>query len=199
MPKIHPAVRDERRRRFVDAAWRCAARKGFRDTTIDDVCEEIGASKGAFYGYFESKGALLLALLEDDASDLDDVMATLDRRSLTAVECLRRFCKAMLDRGHDQARVQVRSDLWAASLTAPEVRERLAELVGHRRALLRTWVQEAVEGGELVLEVPANAFASLLLALGDGLMLHNAIDASGFRWFNIARALDEIFAGLAGS
>jgi hypothetical protein len=26
-------VRDERRQRFIEAAWRCAARKGYRDTT----------------------------------------------------------------------------------------------------------------------------------------------------------------------
>jgi AcrR family transcriptional regulator len=197
MPKIDESVREERRQAFIEAAWRCTARKGFRDTTVDDVCAELGASKGAFYGYFPSKRALLLALLEDDATDLDDVIESLDRRSLTAVECLRRFAKAMLDRGNDQSRVQVRADLWAASLTEPEVRERLAELVTHRRVQLRTWVQEAVENGELVLEVAPNAFAAVLLALGDGLMLHNAIDATGFRWPNIARALDEIFGGLA--
>jgi AcrR family transcriptional regulator len=199
MPKLDTAIREERRQRFIDAAWSCAARKGFRDTTVDDVCAEVGGSKGAFYGYFSSKRALLLALLEDDAAELDALMATLDRRSLTAVQCMRRFTKAMLDRGDDQSRVQVRADLWAASLTEPEVRDRVAELVTDRRVKLRGWVQEAVENGELVLEVVPNAFAALLLALGDGLMLHNAIDASGFRWANIARALDEIFAGLAAS
>ncbi|HZS15275.1 MAG TPA: TetR/AcrR family transcriptional regulator [Candidatus Dormibacteraeota bacterium] len=197
MPKIHPSVREGRRQRFIDAAWRCAARKGFRDTTVDDVCNEIAASKGAFYGYFASKRALLLALLDDDAADLDEIMAALDRRGLTAVECLRRFTKAMVDRGADQARAQVRADLWATALTEPEVRDRVASLVGHRRVLLRTWVRAAVENGELALDVVPNAFAAVLLALGDGLMLHNAIDASGFRWPNIARALDEIFAGLA--
>jgi AcrR family transcriptional regulator len=197
MPRIDPSVREERRQAFIDAAWRCAARRGFRDTTVDDVCTEVGGSKGAFYGYFASKGALLLALLEDDAAELDEIMATLDRRSLTAVECLRRFAKAMLDRGDDAARVQVRADLWGASLTEPEVRERLAQRVTHRRVRLREWVQEAVDNGELSLEAPPNAFAAVLLALGDGLMLHNAVDATGFRWPNIARALDEIFAGLA--
>jgi AcrR family transcriptional regulator len=197
MPKIAPAVRDERRQHFIDAAGRCAARKGFRDTTVDDVCQELGSSKGAFYGYFASKRDLLIALLEDDASDLDELMANLDGRSFTAVECLRRFTKAMVDRGADPARVRVRADLWAVSLTEPQVRDRLAALVAHRRVQLRGWVQEAVGNGELGLEVAPNAFAAVLLALGDGLMLHNAIDATGFRWPNIARALDEIFAGLA--
>jgi AcrR family transcriptional regulator len=197
MPKIAAAVRDERRQRFIEAAWRCAARKGFRDTTIDDVCQDLASSKGAFYGYFGSKRDLLIALLEDDASDLDALMAALDRRNLTAVECLRRFTKAMVDRGADPARARVRADLWAVSLAEPPVRDRLAALVAHRRILLRGWVQEAMDNGELALEVVPNAFAAVLLALGDGLMLHNAIDATGFRWPNVSRALDEIFAGLA--
>jgi AcrR family transcriptional regulator len=199
MPRIDSSTRQERRLAFISAAWRCAARKGFRDTTVDDVCAELGASKGAFYGYFASKRELLIALLEDDAVELDELMDTLDRRSMTAVECLRRFTKAMLDRGADQARVQVRSDLWAEALAQPELRSRLAELVAHRRLSLRAWVQEAMDNGELALDAPANAFAAVLLALGDGLMVHNAMDPSGFRWPNIARALDSIFAGLASA
>jgi hypothetical protein len=59
-------------------------------------------------------------------------------------------------------------------------------------------LDEAEAEGELV-DVPPNAFASVLLALGDGLMLHAAIDAAGFRWANIGKVLDEIFAGLAAA
>jgi AcrR family transcriptional regulator len=197
VPRIAASDREERRRRFIDAAWRCAASRGFHDTTVDDVCAEAHASKGAFYVYFDSKRTLLLALIEEDAAVLDGLMATLERRNVTAVERLRRFTKAMLDRGAEQATVQVRTDLWTASLTDPVVARRAGELVAHRRSVLRGWVQQAVDDGELVLHAPANALASLLLALGDGLMLHGSLDATGFRWPNIARALDDIFAGLA--
>lgn len=58
-------------------------------------------------------------------------------------------------------------------------------------------VQDAIDAGQLDLgDVPANAFAALLLALADGLMLHNAIDPTGFRWQNIARVLDEVLAAV---
>lgn len=171
---------------------------GYRDMTVDDVCIELGASKGSFYGYFASKHALLLALLNDDAAELDHLMASLERRSSTPVERLRQFAKAMLDRGSDQSRVQVRADLWATAITEPEVRDGLAEMVRQRRARLRTWVQSAIDDGQLDLGAALpNAFASLLLALGDGLMLHHAIDPSSFRWQNLARVLDEMFATLS--
>lgn len=198
MPKLGAEQWAARRQRFIDAAWRCASRMAYRDMTVDDVCIELGASKGSFYGYFDSKHALLLALLSDDAAELDHLLASLERRSFTPVERLRQFAKAMLDRGSDQSRVQVRADLWATAITAPEVRDSLAEMVRQRRARLRAWVQSAIDGGEMDLGAALpNAFASLLLALGDGLMLHHAIDPSSFRWQNLARVLDEVFASLS--
>ena len=46
-------------------------------------------------------------------------------------------------------------------------------------------------------EVPANALASVLLAMADGLMLHAAIDPSAFRWENVGRAVEALLEGIA--
>jgi TetR/AcrR family transcriptional regulator, repressor for uid operon len=196
MPRITPAVRTERRRHVIEAAWRCAARKGFGDLTVDEVCAEADLSKGAFYGYFDSKQALLLALLEEDAAFLDQVMERLESTPLSNVERIRRFTRAMLERGEEPARVQVRADLWAAMLTERAVRQRFSASVRRRREALRRWVDAATAAGELV-DIPANAFASVLLALGDGLALHAGLDPAGFRWPNIRRALDVLLEGMA--
>ena len=195
MPKLRPETRVERRQLLIDAAWRCAAVRGFRDLTVDDVCAEAGVSKGAFYGYFEQKQDLLLALLEDDAAALDRELERITTTSPSGVERLRRFAQAMLARGEDAARVQVRADLWADLLTEDAVRRRLAEATQHRRELVRSWIEEAVASGELV-AIPANALASILLALADGLMLHGALDPGAFRWRNIHRAIDVMLAGI---
>ena len=108
---------------------------------------------------------------------------------------MRRFAQAMLARGDDAARVQVRADLWADLLTEDAVRQRLAEVTQRRRELVRSWIEEGVASGELV-EIPANALASILLALADGLMLHGALDPAAFRWRNIRRAIDMMLAGI---
>jgi AcrR family transcriptional regulator len=195
MPKLRPEIRSERRQALIDAAWRCAAVQGFRDLTVDDVCAEAGVSKGAFYGYFDQKQDLLLALLEDDAAALDRELERITSGSPSGVERVRAFAQAMLARGEDPARVQVRTDLWADLLTEEAVRAQLAEVTQRRRELVRSWIEEAVASGELV-EIPTNALASILLALADGLMLHRALDPSGFRWRNIRRAIDVLLAGL---
>jgi AcrR family transcriptional regulator len=195
MPKLRPETRVERRGELIAAAWRCAARGGFRDLAVDAVCAEAGVSKGAFYGYFRQKHDLLLALLEDDAAALDRELERITRISNSAVERIRRLARAMLAHGEDAARVQVRADLWSELLTEEVVRDRLAAVTQRRRELVRSWVEEAIASGELV-AIPANALASILLALVDGLMLHRALDPDAFRWENVGRAIDVLLAGV---
>lgn len=188
--------RAERRSDILEAAWRCAARKGYRDTTVDDICGEANLSKGAFYGYFESKQDLLLGLLEQDAGEVDRLLDELDRQRLGCRERLSRFSRVMLERGEDPAQVQVRVDLWSAMTTTPAVRERFAQVTERRRQILRRWIEEGAQSGEIV-EVPSNALASLVLAVADGLLLHNGLQPSAFRWPNIRKAVDVLLDGLA--
>lgn len=196
MPRLAPDVRNERRQQLVDAAWRRLADQGFRSLTVDEVCAEAGVSKGAFYGYFDHKDELLVALLEDDAAAVDRIMEDLRRAPVVGAERIRRLVRAMLERGEDPARLQVRADLWAEASTSDEVRDRLAEVVRRRRISLRSWIDDSVREGELV-DIPANALAAILLALGDGLMLHAGLDPAGFRWGNVRRALDGLLEGIA--
>ncbi|HEY1330744.1 MAG TPA: TetR/AcrR family transcriptional regulator [Actinomycetota bacterium] len=196
MPKIGATVQAERRQNLIDAAWRCARRRGFRELTVDEICSEAGASKGAFYGYFPSKQDMQFALLEADARSLDELMVRLAGSRHGAVERIRRFARAALEQSADPGRVQVRADLWADMLHEPGVRERFADTMSGRRALLRSWIDEAIADGELK-QIPANALAAILLSLSDGLMLHAALNPDGFKWANVRLAIDAILGDLA--
>jgi len=194
MPKLATDVKQQRRQNLVDAAWRCVARGGYRSLTVDDVCAEAGLSKGAFYTYFDQKQDLLLALLDDDATGLSDLIADAANQP-SGVEQIRRFVAALVDRGSDAAAVQLRADLWAEIPSEEAVRLRFLDAMQQRRIRLAGLITAAVAADELV-EVPANALAAVFLALGDGLMLHRALDPTGFRWSNVRRAIDEILEGL---
>jgi AcrR family transcriptional regulator len=197
VPRLADATRIERRQQLIDAAWRCVGDRGFQSLTVDDVCAEAGVSKGSFYVYFDQKQDLLLALLEDEAARIDEVMRDLERTHLSGVERLRRFARSMVKLGEDPARVQIRADMWAEMSSNPEVRERWAAAMRERRAALRSWIEEGEASGELA-AIPANALAAILLALGDGLLLHAGLDPSGFRWVNVGKALDAMFEGIGG-
>jgi AcrR family transcriptional regulator len=66
--KVKPRKRltgEERRESILEAALDCFLEKGYIATTINDIREASGATTGSIYHFFDGKGALAMALLED--------------------------------------------------------------------------------------------------------------------------------------
>lgn len=84
---LDPAVHALRRDEFVDVAMRLMQTKGWDATSIQNVLEAVGASKGAFYHYFSSKADLLEAVIEriTDAATAS-LHPAIDDPALTALE-----------------------------------------------------------------------------------------------------------------
>ena len=81
-----------KRNEILDSARRFIYTKGFEQMSIQDILNDLGISKGAFYHYFGSKHALLEALTE---RTIDEGVALLlpifEDPSLTAVEKIRHY------------------------------------------------------------------------------------------------------------
>ncbi|MBN1691702.1 MAG: TetR/AcrR family transcriptional regulator [Dehalococcoidia bacterium] len=64
MPKPKMTMRKARalstRRRIFDTAVSLFTQKGYSKVTIDDICNKMGLSKGAFYNYFKSKDQIIM-------------------------------------------------------------------------------------------------------------------------------------------
>jgi AcrR family transcriptional regulator len=179
----------------VDAAWRCLERGSFSDLRVEDICQEAGLSKGSFYGYFAAKHDLLYALVDDDFAVLLASAAEGSQMHGGGGGGLRRFAQAVLRGAEDGARMQLRADIWAAAVQDRELERRLRDGVARRRAIVRGWVEQEIEAGTMA-DVPANALASVLLALADGLTLHYRVDPDGFRWENVRLAVEAMLSGL---
>ena len=87
------------------------------------------------------------------------------------------------------------ADLWATVGNQGPVRDAFSASVRARRSVLREWIDEAVEEEELV-DLPPNALASILIALGDGLLLHAALDPNAFQWRNVRKVLLMLLEGV---
>ena len=59
-----PRSGEQTRQRILDAAYRLFRRKGFARVSMDDIAAETGVTKRTLYHHFESKDALLGAVLE---------------------------------------------------------------------------------------------------------------------------------------
>ena len=65
MPRtVDIEARAVRRESFVDAALHLMQVKGYEQMSVQDVLDAVDASRGAFYHYFDSKLALLEAVVE---------------------------------------------------------------------------------------------------------------------------------------
>jgi len=81
-----------RRNEILDVAQRLVYTKGYEQMTIQDILDDLKISKGAFYHYFDSKGALLEALIERTLEEVERIlMPIVDDPHLPALEKLRRF------------------------------------------------------------------------------------------------------------
>ena len=72
--------------KIITAAWDLFYEQGYEDTTIEEIIEKSGTSKGSFYHYFEGKDALLgsLSYIFDEEyerlqDEIDDDMNSFDK------------------------------------------------------------------------------------------------------------------------
>src|SRR5215470_8228026 len=81
-----------RRTEILDVAQRLVNTKGYEQMTVQDILAELQISKGAFYHYFDSKQALLEALIErilDEAEQL--LLLVIQDAQLSALAKLEQF------------------------------------------------------------------------------------------------------------
>jgi len=74
-PKQFEAMRESRRKQIMDAALELYASKGYSNCSISQLAAHAGISKGLMYNYFDSKEALLMAIIEEG---IQDIMAMID-------------------------------------------------------------------------------------------------------------------------
>src|SRR4030067_3008163 len=81
-----------RRNEILEAAQRFVYSKGYEQLTIQDILDELQISKGAFYHYFDSKHAMLAAMIERMQDEVEQLLVPIvqDTR-MPALEKLARF------------------------------------------------------------------------------------------------------------
>lgn len=63
------------RQNLLDASLRVFLRKGYPGSRVEDICEEAGVTRGAFYHYFDSRKAVYYAILEERLAPAQELLA----------------------------------------------------------------------------------------------------------------------------
>lgn len=161
----------EKRNNILDAAQRLVYAKGYERMTIQDILADLQISSGAFYHYFESKTALLKALIERMQQEVErSLLPIVQDPRLPAGEKLQRFFATL-----DCSRVAQKTFLagllhvWFTDYNAI-VRQKVDEASVERRAPLLTMiVRQGIQEGVFATPYPDQVVKVILsLALGMG-------------------------------
>lgn len=145
--------------KIVSAAWELFYKNGYDDTTVDDIVELSGTSKGSFYHYFDSKDALLdsLAYLFDEKYEALSGQIPPDMDRFDALLFLNRELFDLIDNSIDQHLI---AKLYSTQL----IKKGEKSLLDSDRfyfKLLRRIVTEGQERGELTSELTVNEIVRL--------------------------------------
>src|SRR3984893_7942633 len=93
---VNEAAYAAKRNAILDATQRAVETTGYEQMAIADILSELQISSGAFYHYFDSKPALLFALVERKGDEIEQaVLPIVHDPELGALEKLQRFFAAL--------------------------------------------------------------------------------------------------------
>jgi AcrR family transcriptional regulator len=172
---VNPQENSQKRKEILDVAQRLVFTKGYERMTVQDILAELRISSGAFYHYFDTKPALLAALLERMLGEAEQPLRLIVQDpALTALEKLQRFFAAF-----DQMRSAARPFLtslmrvWYADDNAL-IRQKVEEATLKRRAaLLTSVVHQGMREGVFTTAYPDQAGA-VIQSLVRGMELTHA-------------------------
>src|SRR5215510_6921572 len=169
---LNPAQHAVRRDAFLDVAQRLITARGYQSFSIQDVLDEVGASKGAFYHYFGSKADLLEAIVERMADAIQGTWDEVTRQpGLTAVERLEGIFATTAQ--YKNARRELSQALLEAWLSDRNtiLREKLREIVASRMTpVLETIMRQGIAEGDFTatsVEGTADVIVALIVGIQD--------------------------------
>jgi AcrR family transcriptional regulator len=175
MPRIaDPALPERRRGQILEAARICFRERGFRQTTIEEICAEARISPGALYRYFDSKADIIAAIALDARADAE---AMLDRlggaEGLT--QGLVELARAFFDTFEGDGDAALLADVWAEAARDPLLAKALDERDRAALARMAAAIDKARRTGSIHPSLePAEAAEALLAAL-EGMALRRAL------------------------
>ncbi len=178
MPRLaDPALPARRRAQILEAARYCFSARGFRQTTIEEICAEARVSPGALYRYFDAKADIIAAIALDARAGAE---ASLDQ--LTAgqalIDALAEMARAFFAafEGEESALL---ADIWAEAARDPDLAKALAERDRVALGRLAGAIERAARAGSIYPALSPEEAAETLLAALEGMALRRTLRPTG--------------------
>jgi AcrR family transcriptional regulator len=185
----------ETRERLFRAALDLFARKGFTETTVEDITEAADVGKGTFFNYFPSKDHILLAFGEMQLSKLESAVAEAHRSGEPMPQFLRSLGVRMTQEPTRHPGI-IRTLLQAYLSTTP-VRSAMIDLQKRVHALHTEIVLIGQERGEIRKDLPASEIAHVFRQTIFGTLLMWSLNGDATLHARMESAFNVLWSGLA--
>lgn len=90
-------TKEERRSEIIETAGKLFEEKGYEQTQVQDIVNEIGVAKGLFYYYFKSKDEVMEELADRYADAIIDAVNKLIDKDITTFDKINRIFQIFID------------------------------------------------------------------------------------------------------
>jgi AcrR family transcriptional regulator len=172
---------------LLKAAADCFARQGYAGTSVAQVCQAAGVSKGAFYHHFDSKQALFLSLFHDWLATLDQQLAAARLGAPTIAEGILRMAEGARS-VFNMTGINVHMFLEFLILASrePWVWQVTVEPYQRFQQVFSRVMQAGIDEGSFR-QVDADTAARVLVALAVGLLLQSVLKPDDADWGQVAQ------------
>jgi AcrR family transcriptional regulator len=178
MPKVLPEYLELRRQQILDAAAACFGRKGFHQSTMQDICEHASLSPGAVYRYFRSKEEIIEAMCAHGQSQNAELIqaAVTEGGTLPALNELIRIFFLEQDNLHSTEICALNVELIAEAMRNETVRDYLSRNNATVREQFAAMMRSAQAQGEVNSNLDPDAVARVMIALYQGFITQKLVD-----------------------
>lgn len=90
-------TKEERRNEIIETAGKLFEEKGYEQTQVQDIVNEIGVAKGLFYYYFKSKDEVMEELADRYADAIIDAVNKLIYKDISTFDKINRIFQIFID------------------------------------------------------------------------------------------------------
>lgn len=181
---------------IVCAAVRVFSQKGYRDTSVQDILDEVGITKGSFYHHWRSKEELALEILEQMGRAFKEEFDPRMRQATSGRERIETFLAVMTEISHRPDWHYSRLFLTFATGLREEDRCLFANIRQRIERFREMWVgmlREAQHEGSVRDDVPAESLAELVISALFG--LHVVSGRTDISYVDLMATLRRILLG----
>ena len=185
----------ERRERLFRSALDLFARKGFGETTVEDITNAADLGKGTFFNYFPSKEHIILAFAEMQLAKLKAAFEEMRSANVPVPVFMRSLGARMTQEPiRNPAIIRI---LLQAFLTDSPVRESVLNLQNRVIAIHTEMIRIGQSRGEIRNDLPPEVMAHVFRQTIFGTLLIWTLHADGTLLSRMEDAFEVLWTGLA--